>query len=402
MRRLLITLVIVLLGGSLLAWLVQQESGYVLIAIGTTTIEMNLWGTVLLLLGLLLVIYLLKHAVSSLRGLAQLKQVRQRRLRVQTARGFMQYMEGRWDSARKLLEKSAARAQIPTLNYLAAANAAYEQGDYPAVSHLLDRADILASGEDLAVGITRARLSLRSGHYQQALAELQPLVARAAKHPYVLRLQEQAYRGLRDWHSLERLLPQCQRNKAYSKAEFFALQVEVYEQLLHEITAQCEVDSGAMRADVWQEIPSQIKYTVQIVVAYAKYLAVQNEVDKAEKLLRKAINRHWDDRLVVCYGEIAASDSLRQLGTAESWLADHDDNAQLLMALGLLSKRAELWGKARDYLESALTLSPDPVIYIELAQLLSRLGEADKSSECYRHGLLAAVESKQLVAVVAS
>ena len=73
---------------------------------------------------------------------------------------------------------------------------------------------------------------------------------------------------------------------------------------------------------------------------------------------------------------------------AEGWLKEQPNNTDLLLSLARLCKRSELWGKARDYLEAALKLESRSEIYAELAEVLGRLGEHDKSLQFYRQGLL--------------
>jgi len=49
--------------------------------------------------------------------------------------------------------------------------------------------------------------------------------------------------------------------------------------------------------------------------------------------------------------------------------------------------RAELWGKARSYLESSIGLAADPAAYALYGQLLRQLGEESAASDAFRQGL---------------
>ena len=49
--------------------------------------------------------------------------------------------------------------------------------------------------------------------------------------------------------------------------------------------------------------------------------------------------------------------------------------------------RAELWGKARSYLESSLALRPRADAYQLYGRLLEKLGEEDDASKAFRSGL---------------
>ena len=57
-----------------------------------------------------------------------------------------------------------------------------------------------------------------------------------------------------------------------------------------------------------------------------------------------------------------------------------------------ICRRTKLWGKARIYFESSLSLEPLPETFYELADLLEQLGDLDSAQECFRKGLKLAVE----------
>jgi HemY protein len=78
----------------------------------------------------------------------------------------------------------------------------------------------------------------------------------------------------------------------------------------------------------------------------------------------------------------------RQLAQAESWLAAHPEDPQLLLCLGRLAARDKLWGKSRDYFERSYRLQRSPEICAELGRLLSALGEAGIAAAYFREGLL--------------
>jgi HemY protein len=75
------------------------------------------------------------------------------------------------------------------------------------------------------------------------------------------------------------------------------------------------------------------------------------------------------------------------LSHAEKWLKDHGQDPVLLLTLGKLAIQAELWGKARVYVESAIRHGPSPEAYARLAQLLEQMGEQAKAQAAYRDGL---------------
>ena len=64
---------------------------------------------------------------------------------------------------------------------------------------------------------------------------------------------------------------------------------------------------------------------------------------------RDALKKQWDTGLVETYGLLDIAEPGKQLSAMERFLADHPDDPTLLLTLGRLSLRAQLWGKARGY-----------------------------------------------------
>lgn len=127
---------------------------------------------------------------------------------------------------------------------------------------------------------------------------------------------------------------------------------------------------------------------VDIIIEYTNSLLSLGEGSEAEVLLRKSLQKNWDNRLVERYGLVEGQDTSRQLLQAENWLKERPGNATLLLALGRLAMRNKLWGKARDYFSSSLKIHGSAGAYAEMARLLAHLGEHEKSTEYYQQGLL--------------
>jgi HemY protein len=78
---------------------------------------------------------------------------------------------------------------------------------------------------------------------------------------------------------------------------------------------------------------------------------------------------------------------VRQIERAESWLREHRADGALLLALGRLCARQELWGKAQSYLEAAISVEPTYAGHLELARLHEKLGNADAARRHERESL---------------
>ena len=109
--------------------------------------------------------------------------------------------------------------------------------------------------------------------------------------------------------------------------------------------------------------------------------------EKVEKDLVSALKTEWRGPLVRLYGLVEGPDATKQLKRAEGWLAKNGDDPDLLLAAARLCLRNELWGKARSYLETVISLWPTPEAYQEYGRLLNQLGETNAASDAFRDGL---------------
>jgi HemY protein len=376
-------------------WLIGQYPGFVLVSMGSTAVQFTLWTGVLAVIALWL---LLRMLMSLLRALLipGLRLTRNRKVKKKqrnsrlTYRGLLDLAEGRWASACKNLSKSAADSELALINYLGAANAAAELGNEQEVGRLLGLAEKADSRNEMAVALTRVRLLLGGDNYAEALPILQALYARHPKHPYILSLLERTYRNLQQWDQLEKLLADLRANKVMDVEGLYQLEVLIRGAQLRQLANNLDADMAKNKqalSDLWGRMAKNVRTAPVVVANHAELLVQVGESALAEKELRKAIKSTWDKHLLATYSQLEG-DTAQRLKIAEGWLKEQPNNAALLLSLARLCKRSELWGKARDYLEAALKLESRPETYAELAEVLGRLGEREKSLQFYRQGLL--------------
>ena len=112
----------------------------------------------------------------------------------------------------------------------------------------------------------------------------------------------------------------------------------------------------------------------------------------AREILEKALAAEWSSRLVALYGQLPeglnagarAEEARVRIERAERWLLEHERDPDLLAVLGRLCARAELWGKARSFLEASLSFEETRPARLELARLEERLGQAAEAQRHYR------------------
>lgn len=409
MRKLLIVLVVALVAGAAAHQFLSARHGFLLLTFGNHVVETTLWGAFLFALLLLALAFLLWRVLALLAYPRRWWRIRrgrrQVRVRNQTVQGMLDYLEGNWPRAMENLEKSLGRSQTPALNHLGAAAASFNLGDNAHAQDLLQKAEENGVSDNLTAGLLKARMLLQDNRFDRALTLLQSLHRQAPSHPTVLRLLATSRKGMRDWHGLEALLVDLKRHKAVSSAELAALEIEVYGEIIGAFAETRQSHSSMTEQQreldqLWDRLPRGLQKHPHLVAAYVRQLCRLGLDAKAETRLRRFVARHWDEELVRLYGELKA-DAAAQLKTAEGWLAEHPDSHALLHTLARLSVRNQLWGKGKEYFETAIRLQSTPQLWLELGELLQILQDPRGSNECFRKGLLEAVAPVAANGVVA-
>ncbi len=398
MILLLLVLLLALLIGTGLALGLEYDLGYIRISLGNYLVETNFWvGLGLFVLLVVLSIFLIGAARRLFQGGGMvsgwLAKGNQRRARRRTTQGLLAMAEGNWPRARKLLTSSASHADMPLINYLAAAHAAAETGDHEAVDELLRKGFESTPGSDMAVGLQQAQLQLSGNRLEQALATLVRLRKQAPHHPFVLKLLKTVYVQLEDWRELSRLLPELRKRDLLGRDELNELERTTWRNLMQQASADCRRQDAGQRSlepltRLWDELPGAMRRDEHIIREYSSLLAALGDEAQAETLLRKVLRNHWSDELINLYGRLEGTKPEEQLILAEQWLKDRPNNPELLMALGRISLRNELWGKAREYFETSLRLRRNRETLAELSRLNAHMGEKDTSIKLLMQGLV--------------
>lgn len=394
MSKSYIVVLVVLLIAALLGMAVAEDPGYLLIAWRNVSVETSIWVGLAFLLALWLLVALLRAVVrlinaSSRRVNPWSRRNRARRASQVTTRGLLEFAEGHWSNARRLLRRAAPHAEQPLINYLAAARAAHELGEYRESDDLLREAYETTPDADVAIAVTQAQLQISRGQLEQALATLTRVRKEHPRHLYALKLMGQLYQRLEDWERLEQLLPELRRHHLHSETEQLELERRVYGALLVQAGQRAQgLEPGAANpvTSTWERVPRHLRQDPALVESYALQLRAAGAESHAEKVLREALGHAFNDRLVHIYGLVRGSDPARQLATAERWLDGHPHDATLLLALGRLSLRNKLWGKAREYLEASYANRRDIQTCAELVRLLEHMDEQAAAQKVLRQG----------------
>jgi len=243
-----------------------------------------------------------------------------------------------------------------------------------------------------AVLLTQAEFQLDRGQNEQALATLRQLEEHTKDHAQALALMGRLYFELQDWDALAKILPRLSKSTQLKPGILDKWTTRVHKEALDK-AADAEVLDHA-----WKNIPRPLRSDITLLEAYYQGLLRAGLDDRAEKELSAALKSNWRAPLVRLYGLVEATDTTKQLKRAEGWLKTHSDDADLLLAAARLCLRNELWGKARSYLETVISMRPTPEAYQEYGALLAQMGEGDAAADAYRDGL-GMVAAKPLPAI---
>lgn len=387
MKKLILLILLALAAGVWMAGEMSEDSGYLLIAYQQTTIEMSLWvglGLVLLLaIGFYLLFALLRLLLASGDTARRWQSnYRRRRSLTRTNLGVIAYLEGNWAQAQKKLEQAISRQDAPLIGYIAAAQAAAKNQDFTASENYLKQAVQMDPSAALAVALASIEIQIQRKRYEQALAALLKLRQEHPKHPHVCKLLQEVYVALQDWEALGQLLPVMRKLKVAPTSELEQLERNTaLFQLERAAKAKANAPASAQKLlEAWQRIPSKVRREESVAYAYSQQLVKIGADQHAIQALADAINAHWSERLVEQYGLLLGDDPRHQLLTAERWLQERNNSPVLMLALGRLSLRNKLWGKAREYFTSSIKLRSSVEACAEMGRLLHALGDQQGSS----------------------
>ncbi|MEM7083079.1 MAG: heme biosynthesis HemY N-terminal domain-containing protein [Pseudomonadota bacterium] len=385
MRKSLLLLLLAILVSGLTHFL-MQDRGYVLINFRGLAFESSVPGLILMLALIYLLIRGLIYLFRAPRKFGQaVSAQRQQRARRKLNRGLIEMAEGNWKKGEAMLAQGAKSGDMPLLNYLNAAKAAQLQGEHERRDNWLMLAYEHEPDASTAVLLTQAELQIAHEQYEEALATLRKVEDSNPKHTHAKVLMGTIYEKLGDWESLYALVPTLRKIKKSPAMADITRLIDAASR--HQLVAAGAQGDKALVNKTWQGLTLAARKEPELVACYARALCECDDHGQAEKVVNKAMGVQWSAELASLYGNIETDAPKKQLAVAESWLQSRGDDSTLLIAAARLAMRSELWGKARSYLESSLSIDPKPHAYQLYGELLTQLGETDNATAAFRQGL---------------
>lgn len=374
------------------------DPGYLMIAFGNTTFETSLFallvavGVVILVVRLLVILF---YALNPFRLVSlgkNYQQNRNSRKRTKSVEGLLAFARGDWQLAYGLLIRGAKQTDSSVANFLAAAYAAHELGDRDAWTAALVDAETEYPAFRSTIQFVKAQLLFKSDQLEQCLAILEQIKSNGSKESGVYKLLKDVYVSLQEWQKLEELVPLLEKRKIIDVNEAESIKKRIFMEQLYalaipKLDAEKFEQSGQLETltKFWKKSSAKYREDEKIVKHYTALLVKLGAKIDAAKALESALSKSWSNHLVIQFGEIDYDSNQAQLLVAENWLKSRPANAELLLSLGRICMRNQLWGKAREYYQASIRISPSAEAYGELARLLKNLGEDSESENCFHH-----------------
>ena len=368
------------------------DAGYVLLIYPPYRVEASLLFFAVAALGSFLILYallrLLGHALA-LPATVRAFRARRRRERAHAAlaAALQAYYEGRYARAEKEAALAFDTGPTPGIAALLAARAAHQMRDFQRREAWLERAGGAGVALRGAQLMSRAELALDERDFTAARDALRSLHGSGPRHIATTRMLLRAERGAGAWEEVLRLATQLAKRDAIAPA----LAEEYKVQATVELLARSADDAAAFERR-WRAIAAPDQQHPRVAAAAARHATALGKAQLARDIIEQALAAEWSPQLVRRYGELPAgldaagraTEARTRIERAEQWLLERSRDGELLAALGRLCAEAELWGKARSFLEASLSFEESRAAHVELARLAERLGQGQDAQRHYR------------------
>ncbi len=362
----------------------MQQTGFASLRYGDTEYTVNLVHFVIGLFILLPIIYVFFKLVGLLFNAPKfihdkMRRRRQNKALSDTKQGLTKYIQGDWSESEKLLLRGAKDSNASAINYIWAAQAAHQRGDFTLRDTHLASAKNANPNETTVLDILQAGMLLEQKMPEQALASLSKHNESIRSNPKIAMLFAKAYEQLKDWDKLADIMPQLKNTKNLDRQIYTVIEKQALKGLLN--NSQNNADEiGTKHKDA-------LLADSELTVEYVSTLRRQGKHELAESVANAGLKSNWSTELIHEFGLIDFKDPGTTLAKAESWAEKHTDDENLYLSLGRICKKAKLWGKAKAYFESSLSRKPLAETYAELASLHEQLDEHDEANRCAKKGL---------------
>jgi len=292
--------------------------------------------------------------------------------------GLIALAEGRHSEAERDLNRASRLADLRGAALLGSAEASSRRGEYARAVESLDQA---AQFAPQAARVLRARVLRREGRPAEAVALLAPESDSGNLSAGGWRELALSALASGDLRRARQALEPLQKSAALGTRGYAALESKIM------VATLSTAADGAVLNTLWSQMPKAQRRVPAIIDAYARRAASFGLILPAMDEVESALRREWSPLLIETYGTLGNHDIDARLRRAEGWLDAHPNDASLLLTLGRLCVRLQLWSKAQTYLQRVLALAPSASVWEALGDLHAGQNHDALASRCYRNAL---------------
>ena len=361
--------------GALLAQVLLQDPGYVLVRYrGTDYTTSVAAGVGILLATLVLVVLTWKLLRLPFRAW---KQHRERQSRAKLTDGLAAYQRGEYARAEQLLKQAADTGDNEVLARTHAARAAFARGDDAAAAA---HAEALGERHAGAHAVLLAQQALARGDAAAALAALDAPKAQPLP-PRGLRLRAEALAATGRSFEAYGLLGAMRQQQALPANRLDALQSQWAAQGLQQAS-----DANAL-ADRWDALPQALQTHPDAVAAYAQRAAALRWDEAATRSIEHALDAQWNESLADLYGRLPAARLEHRRAQIERWLPAHPSCPALLLAAARIAQAQGQWPQAESWLYRAVAQGAGAPAWEALGDGALNAGDETRARLAYANAL---------------
>ncbi len=373
-RSVLFWLVLAVLG-ALLAQVLLQDPGYVLVRYRGTDYTTTVAAGIGILLAALFVLVLVWNLLRL--PFRAWKRHRERQARAKLTEGLAAYQRGDYARAEHLLKQAAEGGDAEAVARAHAARAAQARGDDAAAAA---HADALGERHAGTQAVLLAQQALARGDAHAALAALDAPKAQPLP-PRGLRLRADALVAAGRSHEAYGLLGALRQQQALPAAKLDALQTDWAARSLQEAG-----DANAL-ADRWDALPQALRTTPAVVAAYAQRASALRWDEAATRSIEQALDAQWSEELAALYGQLPVSRLEHRRGQIERWLPAHPSSPALLLAAARIAQAQGQWPQADTWLHRAIAQGAGAPAWEALGDGAMQVGDESRARLAYANAL---------------
>ena len=344
-------------------------------------VEFSLIMFIILQIGLIIFLYLslkiLSFVLSSKRKILAYLKSRQEQKEISRLKGAIKNLVAGetsilYEQAKKYIrEGNAASKEM----LLVAARAAHLEGEYS------DRDIYIAQLEESEaddIYLTKALMLIDEGRHHDALGALHKIQKRSVGS---VRAELAALRIGRNWDRVLPLVKVARKLNAMNSDVCHRIELEA---ILGQLT-KLNMSLPEIK-QISKQASKRIRGEPSFVLSMSKALWSRGAAHSAQEIVENYLKSAWDDALVKHYVQISENHNLLALEKVEGWLVKQPHNHMLLMALGVMCRDRELWGKSESYLRASDALNASAEVAYELSELykiMNRLQESRAQLELF-------------------